>query len=94
VDRVSLQMRQVQRLGGEQYLKIDDRGLHIWREGQPAVLEVDNVVICAGQEPNRQLAAALTANGKRVHIIGGADVAQELDARRAIAQGTRLALTI
>ncbi|WP_342754738.1 NADPH-dependent 2,4-dienoyl-CoA reductase [Pantoea sp. MBD-2R] len=94
IHRASLQMRQVQMWGGVQYLKIDDRGLHIWREGQPAVLKVDNVVICAGQEPNRQLAAALTANGKRVHIIGGADVAQELDARRAIAQGTRLALTI
>ena len=94
IHRASLQMRQVQMWGGVQYLKIDDRGLHILREGQPAVLKVDNVVICAGQEPNRQLAAALTADGKTVHIIGGADVALELDARRAIAQGTRLALAI
>ena len=94
IHRASLQMRRVEMWGGVQYLKIDDRGLHILHEGQPALLEVDNVVICAGQEPNRQLAAALTAGGKRVHLIGGADVALELDARRAIAQGTRLALAL
>lgn len=94
IHRASLQMRRVVMWGSVQYQKIDDEGLHILREGQPEVLKVDNVVICAGQEPNRQLAAALEQQGKTVHIIGGADVALELDARRAIAQGTRLALTI
>ncbi len=94
IHRASLQMRQVEMWGGVHYLKIDDRGMHILREGQPVVLPVDNVVICAGQEPNRPLADVLTAKGKTVHIIGGADVALELDARRAIAQGTRLALTL
>ncbi|MGE9551142.1 FAD-dependent oxidoreductase [Erwinia amylovora] len=94
IHRASLQMRRVVMWGSVEYQKIDDEGLHILREGQPEVLKVDNVVICAGQQPNRQLAAALEQQGKTVHIIGGADVALELDARRAIAQGTRLALTI
>lgn len=94
IHRASLQMRSVKMWGGVQYLKIDDRGLHILRDGEPVLLEVDNVVICAGQEPNRELAGSLKQAGKPVHIIGGADVAMELDARRAIAQGTRLALAI
>lgn len=87
-------MRSVIMWGSVEYQKIDDQGLHILHEGQPKVLEVDNVVICAGQEPNRPLAGLLEQQGKTVHIIGGADVALELDARRAIAQGTRLALAI
>jgi len=74
------------------YVKIDDAGLHILHGGKPKVLDVDNVVICAGQEPNRTLADEIS--GKPVHLIGGADVAAELDARRAIDQGTRLAATI
>lgn len=94
IHRASLQMRQVTLWGGVEYLQIDDRGLHIIHEGKRKVLAVDNVVICAGQEPNRQLAADLAPSGKNLHIIGGADVAQELDARRAIAQGTQLAFTI
>ena len=94
IHRASLQMRAVNMWGGVQYLKIDDHGLHILREGEPLLLAVDNVVICAGQEPNRQLEASLTRLGKPLHIIGGADVAMELDARRAIAQGTQLALSI
>ena len=94
IHRASLQMRSVIMWGSVEYQKIDDQGLHILHEGQPKVLEVDNVVICAGQEPNRQLAGLLEQQGKTVHIIGGADVALELDARRAIAQGTRLALAI
>jgi 2,4-dienoyl-CoA reductase (NADPH2) len=94
IHRASLQMRAVNMWGGVQYLKIDDHGLHILRDGEPLLLAVDNVVICAGQEPNRQLEASLTRLGKPLHIIGGADVAMELDARRAIAQGTQLALSI
>lgn len=62
--------------------------------GEPQLLEVDHVVICAGQEPRRELADPLRAAGKTVHLIGGCDVAMELDARRAIAQGIRLALEI
>lgn len=62
--------------------------------GEPQLLEVDHVVICAGQEPRRELADPLRAADKTVHLIGGCDVAMELDARRAIAQGTRLALEI
>lgn len=94
IHRASLQMRAVKMWGGVQYIRIDHRGLHILHDGKPQLLEVDNVVICAGQEPNRELAESLKASGKPLHIIGGADMAMELDARRAIAQGTRLALAI
>lgn len=76
------------------YQRIDDRGLHVLINGEAQVLEVDNVIICAGQEPQQALAAPLRAMGKPVHLIGGCDVALELDARRAIAQGTLLALAI
>jgi 2,4-dienoyl-CoA reductase (NADPH2) len=62
--------------------------------GVPQVLAVDNVVICAGQEPNRALHDGLMAAGVAVHVIGGADVAAELDAKRAIAQATRLAASL
>lgn len=92
IHRASLQMRQVKMWGDVQYLKIDDDGLHILHQGEPVLLAVDNVVICAGQQSDRRLAEAL--GDRPVHIIGGADRALELDARRAIAQGTRLALTI
>lgn len=94
IHRASLQMRDVALWGGVTYQRIDDEGLHILREGEPLLLPVDNVIICAGQEPNRELADSLIAQGKPLHIIGGADVALELDARRAIAQGTHLALTL
>ena len=79
---------------GVSYQKIDDAGLHVEINGEAQTLAVDNVIICAGQEPNRLLAEPLQAAGKTVHLIGGSDVAGELDARRAIAQGTRLALEI
>ncbi len=94
IHRSSLLARGVQMWGGVSYQRIDDRGLHILRDGSPLLLPVDRVIICAGQEPNRALAAPLQALGRPVHIIGGADVALELDARRAIAQGTQLALTL
>ena len=77
--------------GGVEYERIDDAGLHITVDGEPRLLEVDSIVVCAGQESRRDLADALTALGVRSHLIGGADVAGELDAKRAIDQGTRLA---
>jgi len=94
IHRASLQARGVEMWGGIEYLAIDDSGLHLRRNGETLLLEVDNVIICAGQEPQRELEAALRAKGQVVTVIGGADVAEELDARRAIAQATQLALTI
>ncbi|PHM31262.1 NADPH-dependent 2,4-dienoyl-CoA reductase [Xenorhabdus innexi] len=94
IHRASLSMRGITMLNSVQYLKIDDQGLHISREGEQQCLEVDNVIICAGQEPLKDLYQPLQAMGKSVHLIGGADVAAELDARRAIDQGTRLAVNI
>lgn len=97
IHRAALKMKNVEMLGGVNYERIDDDGLHISfgeaREN-PRVLEVDNIVICAGQLPDRSLADALNAEGIPCHIIGGADVAAELDAKRAINQGTRLAASL
>ena len=76
-----------------QYLKIDDQGLHIELDGEVKILEVDNVIVCAGQDPQRELQDALVESGMSVQLIGGADKAAELDAKRAINQGTRLAAT-
>jgi 2,4-dienoyl-CoA reductase (NADPH2) len=94
IHRAALKMKNVEMLGGVNYEKIDDDGLHISfgeaREN-PRVLDVDNVVICAGQISDRSLADALEDEGVTCHVIGGADVAAELDAKRAINQGTRLA---
>ncbi|MEO8811265.1 MAG: FAD-dependent oxidoreductase, partial [Rhodanobacter sp.] len=94
VHRATLKSKQVIMLGDVAYERFDDRGLHIAVDGHAQILPVDNVVICAGQEPNRGLADELIAAGLIVHVIGGADVAAELDAKRAIDQGTRLASTI
>ena len=94
VHRAALKAKGVQMLGGASYERIDDKGLHILVDGAPQTLAVDNVVICAGQEPNRALADELIALGVNTHVIGGADVAAELDAKRAIAQATRLAATL
>lgn len=94
IHRAQLRQSQVTMLNAVTYDHIDDQGLHIKRKDQKMVLAVDNVVICAGQEPERQLADALQAQGVPVHLIGGADVATELDAKRAIDQGARLAVTI
>jgi 2,4-dienoyl-CoA reductase (NADPH2) len=91
VHRATLKAKKVEMIGGVSYRHFDDAGLHVQINDQPRVLEVDNLVICAGQEPNRALADQLTALGVPVHVIGGADVAAELDAKRAIDQGTRLA---
>jgi 2,4-dienoyl-CoA reductase (NADPH2) len=94
VHRATLKSKRVTMLAHVAYECFDDAGLHISVAGIAQTLAVDNVVICAGQEPNRQLADALLAAGMPVHVIGGADVAAELDAKRAIAQGTRLASTL
>ena len=92
IHRTGLKNKRVQMLNSVDYLDIDDAGLHIRiGEGEPQVLAVDNVVICAGQDPLRELQDALVAAGQSVHLIGGADVAAELDAKRAINQGSRLA---
>ncbi len=91
VHRTTLRMKRVEMIGDVTYERIDDRGLHIRVGTSPRTLEVDNVVICAGQTPNRELFGAVGALGVPVHLIGGADVAAELDAKRAIDQGTRLA---
>ncbi|MCP1375437.1 NADPH-dependent 2,4-dienoyl-CoA reductase [Dyella lutea] len=94
VHRATLKSKQVQMLGGVAYDRLDDQGLHISVAGKATVLPVDQVVICAGQEPFRPLADSLAASGMTVHVIGGADVAAELDAKRAIDQGTRLAASL
>jgi 2,4-dienoyl-CoA reductase (NADPH2) len=91
IHRASLKHRQVRMLGGVSYERIDDAGLHITIDGVAQCLEVDDVVICAGQDPLRQLLAPLTEAGRAPTLIGGADVALELDAKRAIAQGSRVA---
>ncbi|MDM5059783.1 NADPH-dependent 2,4-dienoyl-CoA reductase [Aeromonas rivipollensis] len=94
IHRTVLKNRKVQMLSGVQYLRIDDEGLHIQVGEARQCLPVDRVIICAGQEPLRELQAGLQAAGKPVHIIGGADVAAELDAKRAIRQGAELASVI
>lgn len=94
IHRATLLARGVKMVPGVSYQRIDDNGLHVLIDGEAQVLAVDNIVICAGQEPRRELADALQQTGKMVHLIGGCDVALELDARRAIEQGTRLALSI
>jgi 2,4-dienoyl-CoA reductase (NADPH2) len=97
VHRAALQAKGVEMLRGVTYERIDDAGLHITvgaRYPLPRVLQVDDVVICAGQEPRRDLFTELQEAGVSVHLIGGADVAAELDAKRAIAQGTELAAAL
>ncbi|HEU0158792.1 MAG TPA: FAD-dependent oxidoreductase, partial [Hyphomicrobiaceae bacterium] len=89
--RLALAKRKVAQLSGVSYARIDDAGLHILVEGAPRVLAADTIVICAGQEPVRDLYHELIARARRAHLIGGAERAAELDAMRAIEQGTRLA---
>ncbi len=91
IHRASLKQLKVEMLSECKYERIDERGLHLTVAGEPRLLEVDDVVICAGQEPLFDLEAPLSARGKRAIRIGGADVASELDAKRAIAQGARVA---
>lgn len=91
IHRAQLKQRSVTMLNAVHYERIDDQGLHIMRRDKKMVLSVDNIVLCAGQESERKLADALVDSGPSVHVIGGADVAAELDAKRAIDQGARLA---
>ena len=94
VHRAVLKMKKVTMLGGVNYERIDDAGLHVTVDGKAQCIPVDNVVICAGQEPRRDLYDELRTAGIATHLIGGADVAAELDAKRAISQGTRLAMQL
>ena len=91
IHRLALKNKNVQMINAVQYQKIDDKGLHILVNGRPELLEVDNVVVCAGQTSNNALYEPLKAKGINVHLMGGADLAAELDAKRAIDQGSRLA---
>jgi len=97
IHRAAMKMKNVEMIGGVNYERIDGDGLHVsfgeTREN-PRLIEADTIVLCAGQVSDRSLADALEAKGVSCHVIGGADVAAELDAKRAINQGTRLALTL
>ncbi|WP_405873915.1 NADPH-dependent 2,4-dienoyl-CoA reductase [Streptomyces zaomyceticus] len=94
IHRTELKHRGVAMVAGVSYDRIDDEGLHVTIGGEQQLLPVDTVVLCAGQEPRRDLYEELIAAGRVAHLIGGADVAAELDAKRAIDQGTRLAATL
>ncbi|MEV7569049.1 NADPH-dependent 2,4-dienoyl-CoA reductase [Streptomyces tanashiensis] len=94
IHRTELKHRGVTMVAGVSYERIDDAGLHVTIDGEPQLLPVDTVVLCAGQEPRRDLYEQLVAAGRPAHLIGGADVAAELDAKRAIDQGTRLAAAL
>ena len=91
IHRATLKAKGVKMLGGVEYLGVDDAGLHVRVDGSEQTLPVDHVVICAGQESRRGLFDALQTKGQRSHLIGGANVAAELDAKRAIAEGSKLA---
>ena len=91
IHRSTLKRKKVQFINQVQYTKIDDEGLHYTQNEEQKVLPVDNVVICAGQLPFKELLEPLQTKGITTHVIGGADVAAELDAKRAINQGSRLA---
>lgn len=94
IHRATLKMKQVKMIGGVNYERIDARGLHVSYGEQRTdheLIEADTIVLCTGQEPQRALLAPLQAAGRSVHLIGGAELAAELDAKRAIDQGSRLA---
>jgi len=94
IHRITLKQRNVIMINGVKYDKVDDDGLHITLKDEPQCLAVDTVIICAGQEPLRDLKDELENQGMPIHLIGGADLAVELDAKRAIDQGARLAAKI
>ncbi|MET9082797.1 NADPH-dependent 2,4-dienoyl-CoA reductase [Streptomyces sp. NPDC004237] len=94
IHRTELKHRGVTMVPGVRYDLIDDAGLHVTVDGESTVLEVDTVVLCTGQDPRRDLYDELVAAGCSAHLIGGADVAAELDAKRAIKQGTELAAAL
>jgi 2,4-dienoyl-CoA reductase (NADPH2) len=90
IHRAGLKMKNVKTMSGVSYQKIDNSGLHISIDGKESILHVDNIIICAGQEPLRSLFDPLKSANQSVHLIGGANVAAELDAKRAIDEATRL----
>ena len=94
IHRTSLKNRDVEMLNNVSYRKVDDAGLHITVGDKEMIIPADTVVLCAGQDPQRELQAELLAAGCSVHLIGGADKAAELDAKRAIKQGTELAAAL
>jgi len=94
IHRASLDLKGVKKIASVAYDKVDNDGLHITVGEESKILPVNNVVICAGQEPLRELQAGLEAAGQKVHLIGGADVAAQLDAKRAIKQASYLAAEI
>jgi 2,4-dienoyl-CoA reductase (NADPH2) len=94
IHRATLKAKGVRLLGGIEYIQVDDAGFHVRVDGVDQLLPVDHVVVCAGQEPRRDLLTALQGADRTVEIIGGADVAVELDAKRAIAQASRLAAVL
>lgn len=94
IRRTLLARRNVAMLAGVEYEAIDDRGLHIRVRGEPRTLEVDTIVVCVWQEPLAGLHADLRRGGVHAHLIGGARVAAELDAVRAIEEGTRVAMSL
>ncbi|GGW98200.1 NADPH-dependent 2,4-dienoyl-CoA reductase [Streptomyces chryseus] len=94
IHRTELKHRGVTMVAGAAYDRIDDEGLHVTVDGEQRLIPVDTVVLCTGQEPRRELYDTLLAAGLPVHLIGGADVAAELDAKRAIRQGTELAAAL
>lgn len=94
IHRTSLKNRDVEMVAGATYRKVDDAGLHITVGTEDITIPADTIVVCAGQDPQRELQAELQAAGCAVHLIGGADKAAELDAKRAIKQGTELALSL
>ncbi|QDC11182.1 NADPH-dependent 2,4-dienoyl-CoA reductase [Oceanicola sp. D3] len=94
IHRAALKMAKVKMLGGISYEQITPEGLHVTQNGEHKLIEADTIVLCAGQVSRRDLLEELEASGKPIHVIGGADVAAELDAKRAINQGTRLATAL
>src|SRR5690606_14306161 len=99
VHRTTLKDSGVEFIGAVRYDRIDDAGLHVTLDASSdsptsRVIEADTIVLCTGQESVRDLASPLEAAGVRVHVIGGADVASELDAKRAIKQATELAARV
>ena len=94
IHRTRLAHKGIEMLAGVTYLRVDDEGLHIELDGKVSCLAVDNVVVCAGQEPARELFDTLQAKGCDAHLIGGASEATELDAKRAIREGTLLGASL
>ncbi|RGE21020.1 NADPH-dependent 2,4-dienoyl-CoA reductase [Leucobacter sp. wl10] len=94
IHRTELARRGVRTMPGVEYRRIDDEGLHVTLDGEEHALAVDTIVLCTGQDPARELHDELAGLGIAAHLIGGADVAAELDAKRAIDQGTRLAAAL